>query len=256
MTTAKRRAAAARQARRGRHWSNVIPAILIILLVGALPLWLLAGRVELSELAGSTVGEIAVSAQPTVRFVGAADGLRWVDVRARPAESAPAAIRTTLIDERQPERPVARWTVTLTGPGPVWMEMPPIARSAGVPYRVVVEPAAPEQPEVFLRLVLDREGQPIVAVQRFYRVSPLTWLVVMGSRLSEAGTLIPVLVAGGALMTLFCSIFGLLLWRFGWPGAPSWTLVGLLAAAWGVVAIHAAASAQLWAQLTVAWPDG
>lgn len=256
MTLAPEAAAPVQPRQRHRWLGWLAQGVVVALLAAGVPLWLVAGRVELSETPGSAVGEVPVSLRPEVRFVGVADGLRWVDIRARPAEARPATIRTTLVDERNPERPVATWTVTLTAPGPVWMEMPPIAQSAGVPYRVVIEPAGADQPEVWLRLVLDRQGDPVVAVQRFYRTSPRSWLAVMGARLDEAGVLAPVLAAGSAVLGLLALVLALVVWRVGLPPAPGWTLAGLLALAWGVVAIQAAASARLWAQLTVAWPDG
>jgi hypothetical protein len=256
VTVADRIAARARRARRRRLVSRVLLLVLLVPLVGCMPFWLLLGRVELSEQPGSAVGEVPVSSRPSTRFTGVSDGLRWLDVRARPAEERPATIRTTLIDERQPEPPVATWTVTLSAPGPVWMEMPPTPRSAGVPYRVVVEPADPAGPEVWLRLATDREGQPVLAVQRFYRTSPLAWLVVMGFRAAEAGTLLAILLAGAAFSGLLAIVVGSVLWRIGLPAALGWTLVGLLATAWAFVGVQALASAQLWAQLKVNWPDG
>ncbi|GIW08331.1 MAG: hypothetical protein KatS3mg060_3136 [Dehalococcoidia bacterium] len=256
MNVSERIAERARRARRRRLISRAVLFVVLVPLVGCIPFWLLLGRVELSEQPGSAVGEIPVSTRPSIRFTGVSDGLRWLDVRARPAEARPATIRTTLIDEREPLRPVAVWTVTLTAPGPVWMEMPPVAQSAGVPYLVVVEPVDEDGPEVFLRLALDRDGQPVLAVQRFYRTSPVAWLVVMGFRAVEAGTLGAVLLAGGAFAALLAATVGIVVWRAGFPAAPGWTLAGLLSAAWGFAGIQALASARLWAQLKVNWPDG
>ncbi|MFN8532291.1 MAG: hypothetical protein U0556_01925 [Dehalococcoidia bacterium] len=255
MTIADRIAERARRSQRRRRIAWIAVLTLLSPLVGCLPVWLLMGRVQLSEMPGSVAGEVAASTSPELRFTGVSDGLRWIDLRARPEGDRPGTIRTVLIDERDPTRPVATWTVEVAGPGPIWMEMPPIAKSAGVPYLVVVETIGPDEPDTMLRLAWTTEHQPNLAVQRFYTTSPVAWLLVTAHRVWTAGILVPALLLGGAFVVLFILIGWMVAGRSAALRSALWAAAGILVLVWGVVAVQAALSAQLWSRLSPHWPD-
>ncbi|MCL6647231.1 MAG: hypothetical protein K6U89_02710 [Chloroflexi bacterium] len=236
-----------------QRWQRLVLATVLTLLLILTGLWLLLARVELNESPGSTVGAVPASARPSFTFVGVAAGLHWVDLRVLSTSSG-AILQVRLVEAQPPGRVVADWTVPVERPGPLWLQLAPLAGSRGVAYRVEVEPGG--EGEVLLRLAPGPSGEPVLAVQRFYRTTLLEWLQVMAARLLTPERAAPALSAAALGLGAFAALLAALIWRTGLLPRLGWLAVGVLMLGWLVILLQSAAAADLWAQVNARWPDG